>query len=68
LGWQPSPALRLTATYADLDATEPGGLGGAQLREVRRPRQSGSVAADGESGRVSYGLKIAYTGARRDTD
>jgi vitamin B12 transporter len=38
------------------------------LREVRRPRHSGSVAADGESGRVSYGLSIAYTGARRDTD
>jgi vitamin B12 transporter len=68
LGWQPAAALRLTATYAYLDATEPGGLGGAQLREVRRPRHSGSVAADGTSGRLSYGLSIAYTGARRDTD
>jgi vitamin B12 transporter len=68
LGWQVVPALRLTATYAFLEATEPGGLGGAHLREVRRPRHSGSVAADGERGRVSYGLSIAYTGARRDTD
>jgi vitamin B12 transporter len=68
LAWEPIPALRLTATYAYLNATEPGGLGGAQLREVRRPRHSGSVAADGEAGGLSYGLTIAYTGARRDTD
>jgi vitamin B12 transporter len=68
LGWQPLQALRLTATYAFLDATEPGGLGGAHLREVRRPRHSGSFAADGESGRLNYGLSVAYTGARQDTD
>jgi vitamin B12 transporter len=68
LGWQPSPALRFTATYAYLDASEPGGLGGAQLREVRRPRHSGSAAVDGTSGRFDYALSIAYTGTRRDTD
>ena len=66
--WQPSPALRLSANYAFLDASEPAAIGGAQLREVRRPRHSGSVALDGTHGRLNYGASIAYTGARLDTN
>ena len=67
-GWTPSPALRLTATYAYLDASEPRGPAGTQIKEQRRPKHSGSVALDGVSGRLSYGASIAYTGARIDTD
>jgi vitamin B12 transporter len=46
-------ALRLSANYAYLDSTEPGAVPSIQLREVRRPKHSGSVAADGRSGRLS---------------
>ena len=60
--WSPSTALRLSATYAWLDATESG------LIEQRRPRYSGSVALDGVRGRFSYGASIAYVGARIDSD
>jgi vitamin B12 transporter len=66
LGWQLGDALRLAANYAYLKASEPGGT--SQVREVRRPKHSGSVALDGASGRLSYGASIAYTGARSDTN
>lgn len=66
--WQPSDALRLSANYAYLHATEADSLGTLQLREVRRPKHSGSVAVDGGSGRLTYGASLAYTGARVDTD
>jgi vitamin B12 transporter len=64
LGWQIGDALRLTANYSYLNASEPVGL--SQVREVRRPKHSGSVALDGASGRLSYGASIAYAGARND--
>jgi vitamin B12 transporter len=67
LGWAVAERLRVTATYAYLQATEPNDLG-EQVREARRPKHSGSVAFDGRSGRLTYGLSVAYTGARRDTD
>jgi vitamin B12 transporter len=66
--YSPGDALRLTATYAWLDASEPTAPGGGQLKEQRRPRHSGSVAVDGSRGRLSYGASIAYTGERIDTD
>jgi vitamin B12 transporter len=68
VSWSPSPALRLSANYAFLHATEPTGVGGTQLREVRRPKHSGSVAVDGRSGAFSYGASLAYVGARTDND
>lgn len=61
-GWSAGERLNLSATYAYLDASEPAG------RELRRPRHSGSVAADGASGRLSYGAALTYTGARLDRD
>ncbi|HET7316313.1 MAG TPA: TonB-dependent receptor [Sphingomicrobium sp.] len=68
IGWSLGEVLRLTANYAFLDATEPGATPSIQLREVRRAKHSGSVAADGQSGRLSYGASVAYVGARRDTN
>ena len=62
-----SEALRLSLNYAWLDASEPD-VGGAQLKEPRRPRHSGSLALDGTRGRLSYGAAIAYSGTRRDTN
>lgn len=68
VGWQAGERLRLTANYAYLDATKPASVTAAQLREVRRPRHSGSVAVDGRSGRLTYSASLAYVGARIDTD
>jgi vitamin B12 transporter len=61
-------SLRLTANYAYLDATEPGAVPSIQVREVRRPKNSGSVALDGAFRRLTYGASLAYVGARSDTD
>jgi len=66
--WAASDALRLSATYAWLDASEPTAPDGGQFKEQRRPRHSGSVAADGVAGRFSYGAAVAFTGARIDSD
>ena len=62
-----SDALRLSVNYALLDASEPD-LGDGQLKEQRRPKHSGSIAADGARGRLNYGAAIAYTGERTDTN
>jgi vitamin B12 transporter len=56
--------MRLTATYAYLDAHQQ--QNAAEARERRRPKHSGSVAVDGESGRFSYGAAITYTGSHLD--
>ncbi|MDQ3144162.1 MAG: TonB-dependent receptor [Pseudomonadota bacterium] len=65
--WAASEALRLSATYAWLDASEPSVAAG-QIKEQRRPRHSGSIAVDGAVGPLIYGSAIAYTGARIDSD
>jgi vitamin B12 transporter len=65
--WSLYEGHRLSANYAYLKASEPGDLG-SRVREARRPKHSGSVSADGQLGRITYGLSIAYTGSRLDTD
>jgi len=65
--WSLDDRLRLSANYAYLNASEPDDLG-SRVGEARRPKHSGSVAADGTVGRLTYGLSVAYTGARFDTD
>lgn len=68
IGWQLSDTLRLSAVYAYVDSTEPEPVLSGQLREVRRPRHSGSVAIDGRRGRLTYGASLAYVGERSDTN
>ncbi len=68
LNWRPSDALRISANYAWLKASEPDDTAGAQVREIRRPRHSGAIALDGASGRLTYGLSLSYAGARRDVN
>jgi vitamin B12 transporter len=65
-GFAASDAVRLSAAYAWLDADEPNG--GARRTELRRPRHSGQVAVDGQSGRWAYGAMLARTGAQHDVD
>ena len=43
-------------------------LANGQVKEVRRPKWSGSIVADGERGRFVYGVSLAYTGGRTDQD
>jgi vitamin B12 transporter len=68
LAWSLGDRLRLTANYGYLDASEPGVVPSIQIREVRRPKNSGSVAVDGAWQGLTYGASVAYVGPRRDTD
>lgn len=65
-GWRLADKLRLSANYAYLHATQPDSADG-QVPELRRPKHSGSVAADGTIGRWTYGASISYVGTHLDT-
>ena len=67
IGWQIAPQLRLSANYSFLHATQPETVSGRQVRELRRPSHSGSMTADGSSGRWSYGGSLAYAGSHLDS-
>ena len=64
LRWTPAPWVRLIATYAYLNAKQQEDA--ADVRELRRPKHSGSIAADGDSDRVSYGASLTYSGTHLD--
>lgn len=66
LGWAQSERLQLTASYAYLKAEEQKQRSVQPARELRRPRHSGSIAADGRVDRLSYGATLAYVGKHRD--
>jgi vitamin B12 transporter len=68
LGWQAGRHLRLSANYAFLHATQPDSSTGLQVRERRRPKHSGSIAANSEIGRWSYGASVSYAGSHLDTE
>ncbi|PZN95281.1 MAG: hypothetical protein DCF31_06970 [Alphaproteobacteria bacterium] len=65
---RPVDGLTLSASYAWLDATQQTVAAGLQLREVRRPRHSGSVTAAWASKTFDLAASAAITGARDDTD
>ena len=67
VAWRVADKLRLSANYAYLHATEPDAVTGHPVTEHRRPKHSGSVAADGSIGRWSYGASIAHVGSQLDT-
>ena len=64
-GWHVSDELRLAANYAYLDATEP--QAAVRVRELRRPKHSGSAVVDGSSGRLTYGASLAFVGRHFDS-
>jgi vitamin B12 transporter len=66
LGFVIGEKLRLGANYAHLKATQPNFDGSLQVKELRRPKHSGAVSADGAVGRFSYGASLAFSGARTD--
>ncbi len=64
----PLEGLRLAVTYAYLDADQQTVAGGLAVREVRRPRHSGSVTAAYTSTGFDLAASAAITGDRQDTD
>jgi vitamin B12 transporter len=60
--------VRLAFNYTYLDAEDRQVASGAAVRELRRPRHSGNLLADGEAGRVRFGAALSYVGERTDTD
>lgn len=66
--WRHADWLNVEANYTWLHANEPNAAGTAQVREVRRPRNSANLAAWGNTGRFNWGTSLAYVGARLDTD
>ena len=66
LGWQVGRTLRLGANYAYLEATQPDDASLTQVHELRRPKHSGSISADGAVGKFTYGGSIAFVGKHFD--
>lgn len=66
--WNPAPHLSVSGSYTYLDAEEQQVSAGSLVREVRRPRHSGSVGLDGRWDRISAGMSLAYVGKRQDLD
>jgi vitamin B12 transporter len=64
--WRPVAALRLSANYGYLRATQPDNTDGDQVKELRRPKHSGAITVDGAFGPWRYGASLAYVGARHD--
>ena len=64
---RPADWLRFAASYAYLDASEQKVASGLRLREVRRPRHSGSVTATATAGAIDLAASVALVGARGDT-
>jgi vitamin B12 transporter len=60
--------LLLNASYTWLDANQQQVAGTAFVREVRRPRHSGSIALNYAGERFDLATAAAITGARGDTD
>ena len=64
--WSPGEWLNLTLGYSWLDATQQTVEGQPSVREHRRPRHSGFASADGQVGRLTYGLSLSYVGSHID--
>lgn len=64
----PVKGLTLAATYTYLDADQQQVAAGLRLREVRRPRHSGSVTASYAGGAFDLAASAAIVGDRGDTD
>jgi vitamin B12 transporter len=66
--WRPVKGVSLGGSYSYLDTREREGDGNDALREVRRPKHSGSLYGTWNSGSVTGGASLAYVGSRKDRD
>ena len=60
--------LEIAGTYAYLDATEQQLANGLASRELRRPKNSGSLSAQVSKGPWAASIAAAFVGERYDTD
>jgi vitamin B12 transporter len=58
--------VQIGANYTFLDADERKSLGGAAVREARRPRHSANLFGTGRMGALDIGGSLAYVGKRRE--
>jgi vitamin B12 transporter len=65
---RPEPWLRLLGSYTYLDSREGQVAGAVRVREVRRPRHAGNLAAIAAVGRGEVAFSANYVGPRRDSD
>ncbi len=65
--WKLNDAVRLSANYAFLHATQPNSTTQQQITELRRPKRSGSITVDGSVSRWSYGASVSYVGTHLDS-
>ncbi|WP_346774104.1 TonB-dependent receptor [Sphingomonas sp. HDW15A] len=65
LHWSPGKWLDLSAGMSWLDSTQQV-HNSPDEQEIRRPKHSGFLSANGVRGRLTYGLSVAYTGENRD--
>ncbi|WP_158266441.1 TonB-dependent receptor plug domain-containing protein [Allosphingosinicella deserti] len=66
--WRLSAAATIGVNYTYLDAEEQKTSGTTPIRELRRPRHSANLIANGTAGRLSWGATAGYVGKRGDTD
>jgi vitamin B12 transporter len=66
--WRPMAGLSLGGSYSYLDTHERDGGDAEALREVRRPKHSGSIYGHWSHGRLTLGASLAYVGSRKDRD
>ena len=66
--WRPLEGLSLGGSYSYLNTREREADGAEALREVRRPKHSGSLYGHWSRGRVTLGASAAYVGGRKDRD
>ena len=64
----PTDWLEIAGTYAYLDATEQQLANGLASRELRRPKNSGSLSAQVAKGAWTASVAAAFIGERYDTD
>jgi vitamin B12 transporter len=69
LQFRPTTAFTIRGAYTFLDAREPRLHSAPPTpQEVRRPRRTGSLSAEWQTGQLTAGGSLAWVGARRDID
>ncbi|MFN3945614.1 MAG: TonB-dependent receptor plug domain-containing protein [Allosphingosinicella sp.] len=66
--WRALQGLNLGFNYTFLDAREQQAAAARPTRELRRPRHSANLFADGALGGLRWGASLAYVGRREDMD
>jgi vitamin B12 transporter len=66
--WRATASLSIGGSYSYFDTRELEADGADALREVRRPKHSGSLYGHWSPGPATLGASVAYLGSRKDRD